>query len=67
MLFRSSHVAQSFEMAMEATLVISVNRNATERQEERARLFIAKYSFGEDQLLIPIYTNYKKGSLYRRL
>lgn len=61
-----SHVAQSFEMAMEATLVISVNRTASERQEERARLFIAKYSFGEDQIMIPINTNYKKGSLYRR-
>ena len=61
------HVAESFASVMEATLVISVNRKGEERDQEKARLFLAKYSFGEDHIVIPINTNYQKGSLYRRL
>lgn len=60
------HIAESFGSAMEATLVVTVNRNSAERASDRARLFIAKYSFGKDQLVIPIQTNYDKGSFYRR-
>lgn len=60
-------VAESFASVMEATLVISVNRKPEERANEEARLYIAKYTFGQDQIIIPINTNYKKGSLYRKL
>lgn len=61
------HVAESFASVMEATLVISINRKAEERETEKARLFIAKYSFGKDMIVVPIHTNYEKGSLYRKL
>jgi hypothetical protein len=61
-----AHVAESFGVAMEATLILSINRNAQERAAERARIYIAKYTFGKDQVVIPIQTNYDKGSFYRR-
>ena len=61
-----AHIAESFGMAMEATLLVSINRNASERASDRGRLFVAKYTFGRDQYVIPISTNYDKGSFYRR-
>ena len=60
------HFGESFAAAQEATLVVTINRNAEERQEGRGRLYIAKYSHGKDQMSIPIRTNYEKGSLYKR-
>jgi len=60
-----THVAHSFEMAMEAQLVVSINRTSEERQDEEARLYMAKYSHGEDQYVLRIGTNYAKGSFYR--
>ncbi len=60
-------VAESFASIFEATLVVSINRKTEERELETARLFIAKYTYGDDHLVIPINTNYKTGSLYRRI
>lgn len=60
-------VAESFASIFEATLVVSINRKTEERESETARLFIAKYTYGDDHLVIPINTNYKTGSLYRRI
>lgn len=61
------NVAESYGSVMEATLVVSINRKAEERKTEKARLFIAKYTYGKDQIILPINTNYGKGSLYRRI
>jgi len=61
------HFGESFAAAQEATLVVTINRSAEEREENRARLYLAKYSHGKDQLCIPINTNYERGSLYKRM
>lgn len=60
-------VAESWGSIMDATLVVSINRTPEERMEEKARLYICKYSFGQDHLIVPINTNYAKGSLYRKI
>lgn len=59
-------VAESYGAAMEATLMISINRTPTEKSQEKARLFVCKYTHGADGIVLPIFTNYEKGSFYSR-
>jgi len=58
--------AESYAAAMECTLVISINRKPEEKQRERARLFLAKYTHGADGIVIQVQTNFRKGSFYSR-
>jgi replicative DNA helicase len=60
-------IAESYGAAMEATLVVSINRTPAEKEKEMARLHIAKYTHGMDGVTLPIHTNYRKGAFFRQL
>lgn len=59
-------LAESFEGAMHADTVVTLNRTDEEAQREYMRLYIAKDRDGIDKRLIPMHTNYSKGSFYRK-
>lgn len=59
-------VAESYKKAMAAPIVLSINRSPEEKKEEKLRLYLAKNSFGIDDVVIPIKSNFSKGQFFTR-
>lgn len=59
-------IAESYAKAMVADVIISLNQTPEEKAREAMRLFIAGSRQGQGGVVIPIYTNFKKGSFYRK-
>jgi len=60
-------MADSYKGAMHADIVISINQTQEEHQRQYLRLFITKNRHGPGRVVIGIYTNFAKGSFYRRI
>jgi replicative DNA helicase len=57
--------SESFEKAMLADLIISLCQTQKEKQEERMRLFVAKNRNDISEVVVPIMTNFRKGTFYK--
>lgn len=65
-LIRMKDIAESFQGAMHADVIISLNRTDEEAQREAIRLYIVKDRNGLDKVVIPGYTNFKRGCFWKR-
>jgi replicative DNA helicase len=65
-LLSMKNLAESFEGAMHADTVVTLNRTDEEARRESMRLYLAKDRNGIDKQIITIKTNYAKGAFYRR-
>lgn len=59
------NAAESYGAMQQATLVVSINRTPAEADAERARLYLAKYTYGRDKVVLNIDTNFAQGRFYR--
>jgi replicative DNA helicase len=59
-------IGESFEGAMHSDVIITLNRTQEEKDKGLMRLFIAKNRNELDSIIIPISTNFAKGSFYKR-
>ena len=59
-------IAESFQGAMHSDVIISLNRDDEESNREYIRLYIAKDRNGVDKKVIGGYTNFRRGSFWKR-
>ncbi len=57
-------VSESSETCMVSPLVITLNRTAKDKAAGQARLFIAKNTYGADEILVTIPTKFESGCFY---
>ena len=60
-------ISESFQKAMIADVIVSLCQNSEEKKLEKLRLFLAKNKQEMSNMVIPIYTNFRKGSFYRKV
>ncbi|MHA2265522.1 MAG: DnaB-like helicase C-terminal domain-containing protein, partial [Candidatus Thorarchaeota archaeon] len=61
-----AEIAESFEAIMGANIVISLNRTPEEKKRQAMRLFLAKNKSSVSEVIVPITTNFAKGTFYRK-
>lgn len=65
-LITMGEIGESFEGAMHSDVIITLNRNQEEKEKGLMRLFLAKNRNELDSMIIPISTNFAKGSFFKR-
>lgn len=65
-LITMKEIGESFEGAMHSDVIISLNRTQEEKDKGLMRLYLAKNRNELDSIIIPISTNFSKGSFYKR-
>ena len=60
-------LADSYSGAMHSHVLITLNETPDEKKKQKMRLYIAKDRSGVSSIIIPINTDFSRGSLYRRV